>query len=75
MGLWDEEIKCLFLRTRNPTKNILDELIKNIFNMEPYTDEATNILKKTQRSFTDFRNKYNDQLLKLVEEFNNKQNR
>ena len=75
MGLWDKEIKCFFLRTRNPTKNILNELIKNIFNMKPYTNEATNIFKKTQRSFTDFRNKYNDQLLKLVKKLNNKQNR
>ncbi|CAG8772670.1 12674_t:CDS:1, partial [Funneliformis caledonium] len=38
--LWHEEIKCLFLRNRNPSDAAIESLIFKIFNYEPYSNEA-----------------------------------
>ena len=45
--LWDESIKCLFLRFRNPPSQILDEIITKIFNVKVYANVAKRYLEKT----------------------------
>ena len=67
--LWDESIKCLFLRFRNPPSQILDEIIAKIFNVKVYANVAKRYLEKTRKSFTDFRNKFNQNILESVEEY------
>lgn len=67
--LWDESIKCLFLRFRNPPSQILDEMIAKIFNVKVYANVAKRYLEKTRKSFTDFRNKFNQNILESVEEY------
>ena len=67
--LWDESIKCLFLRFQNPPSQILDEIITKIFNVKVYANVAKRYLEKTRKSFTDFRNKFNQNILESVEEY------
>ncbi|GBC21902.2 hypothetical protein GLOIN_2v1790601 [Rhizophagus irregularis DAOM 181602=DAOM 197198] len=47
--LWLEEAKCLFLRCRSPPASSIEELIKEIFGYEPYTDNAIDIIKHTKK--------------------------
>jgi hypothetical protein len=67
--LWDESVKCLFLRARNPSGQVLDDLIIKIFNIQIYTNEAKGLLEKTRKVFNDFRNKFNGQVLAQVKEY------
>ena len=67
--LWDESVKCLFLRFRNPPSQILDEIIEKIFNVKVYSDVAKKYLEKTRKTFTDFRNKFNQNILESVDEY------
>ncbi|CAB4396644.1 unnamed protein product [Rhizophagus irregularis] len=46
--LWDESVKCLFLRVRNPSSEALDNLVVKIFWFKIYTSEARGYLDKTQ---------------------------
>ncbi|CAG8761262.1 16048_t:CDS:2, partial [Rhizophagus irregularis] len=45
--LWDESVKCLFLRVRNPSSEALDNLVVKIFRFKIYTSEARGYLDKT----------------------------
>jgi hypothetical protein len=67
--LWDESVKCLFLRFRDPPSTILDEVISKIFNVKIYSDVAKKYLEKTRRTFSDFRNKFNQNVLEGVDEY------
>ncbi|UZO28609.1 uncharacterized protein OCT59_022126 [Rhizophagus irregularis] len=67
--LWDESVKCLFLRARNPSSEALDDLVVKIFQFKIYTSEARSYLEKTRKSLIDFRNKFNQNILNLVEEY------
>ncbi|CAB4445991.1 unnamed protein product [Rhizophagus irregularis] len=67
--LWDESVKCLFLRVRNPSSEALDDLVVKIFRFKIYTSEAKGYLDKTRKSLTDFRNKFNQNILNLVREY------
>lgn len=69
MRLWDESVKCLFLRTRDPCSEALDDLIVKIFQIKIYTGEAKEHLKRTRKSLTDFRNKLNKNILSAVTEY------
>ncbi|RIB19923.1 hypothetical protein C2G38_2180572 [Gigaspora rosea] len=42
--LWHEEIKCLFLRCRNPSTGAIESLITEIFKYELYSNEAVEII-------------------------------
>ncbi|CAB4440694.1 unnamed protein product [Rhizophagus irregularis] len=42
--LWHEEIKCLFLRCREPPERAIESLIAKIFNYELYSNEATEVI-------------------------------
>ena len=46
-------------------------MIKKIFIIEIYSDQAQRMLKRTKSSFSDFRNKYNDHIIKLVDDYKN----
>ncbi|PKC07800.1 hypothetical protein RhiirA5_478871 [Rhizophagus irregularis] len=67
--LWDESVKCLFLRARNLSSEALDDLVVKIFQFKIYTSEARSYLEKTRKSLIDFRNKFNQNILNLVEEY------
>ena len=53
--LWDESVKCLFLRARNPSGQALDDLIIKIFNIQIYTNEAKGLLEKTRKFWLIFK--------------------
>ncbi|EXX65947.1 hypothetical protein RirG_128460 [Rhizophagus irregularis DAOM 197198w] len=61
--LWNESVKCLFLRVRNPSSEALDNLVVKIFQFKIYTSKARGYLDKTRKSLTDFRNKFNQNIL------------
>ncbi|CAB4383114.1 unnamed protein product [Rhizophagus irregularis] len=67
--LWDESVKCLFLRARSLRGEVFDELITKIFKIKIHSNEAKSYLKKTRKFFIDFRNKFNQIILTSVEEF------
>ncbi|CAB4392220.1 unnamed protein product [Rhizophagus irregularis] len=67
--LWDKSVKCLFLRVRNLSSEVLDNLVVKIFWFKIYTSEARRYLDKTHKSLTDFRNKFNQNILNLVREY------
>ncbi|GBC51885.2 hypothetical protein GLOIN_2v1786777 [Rhizophagus irregularis DAOM 181602=DAOM 197198] len=50
--LWDESVKCLFLRARNPSSEALDDLVVKIFQFKIYTSEARSYLEKTRKGTT-----------------------
>ncbi|GBC31178.2 hypothetical protein GLOIN_2v1786777 [Rhizophagus irregularis DAOM 181602=DAOM 197198] len=47
----------------------LDNLVVKIFQFKIYTSEARGYLDKTHKSLTDFRNKFNQNILNLVREY------
>ncbi|CAB4377769.1 unnamed protein product [Rhizophagus irregularis] len=53
--LWDESVKCLFLRVRNPSSEALDNLVVKIFQFKIYTSEARGYLDKTLREYKEIR--------------------
>ncbi|CAB4398401.1 unnamed protein product [Rhizophagus irregularis] len=67
--LWNESVKCLFLRVRNPSSEALNNLVVKIFQFKIYTSEARGYLDKTRKSLTDFRNRFNQNILNLVREY------
>ncbi|UZO22419.1 uncharacterized protein OCT59_014782 [Rhizophagus irregularis] len=67
--LWDESVKCLFLRARSPCGEVFDELITKIFKIKIHSNEAKSYLEKTRKFFINFRNKFNQIILTSVEEF------
>lgn len=54
---------------RNPSSEALDNLVVKIFRFKIYTSEARGYLDKTRKSLTDFRNKFNQNILNLVREY------
>ncbi|CAG8577304.1 17600_t:CDS:2 [Cetraspora pellucida] len=64
-----EEMKCLFLRCRNPPDGAIESLITEIFNYELYSNEAVEIICHSKQVFTDFRSKFNKSIAELVHEF------
>lgn len=67
--LWDESVKCLFLRARSPRGEVFDDLITKIFKIKLHSNESKSYLEKTRKFFIDFRNKFNQIILTSVEEF------
>ena len=68
---WDflEELKCLFLRARNPNKNIFEDLVQQIFNCDLNSGKGINWLHAANRNFSDFRNKFLDSVDELIDAF------
>ncbi|KAF0352753.1 hypothetical protein F8M41_015190 [Gigaspora margarita] len=70
-----EEIKCLFLRSRDPPASIIESLITKIFNYKLYSNEAVEIICHLKRVLTDFCSKFNKKIAGLVLEFKERQSR
>jgi hypothetical protein len=59
----------LFLRVRETPNEAIVNAFKKVFGIDIYSDRAKNIIKNTKISFTDYRNKYNDGVMKYVDEY------
>ncbi|GBC18148.2 protein split ends isoform X6 [Rhizophagus irregularis DAOM 181602=DAOM 197198] len=53
--LIDEEMKCLFLRTRNPPDHAFDKITQKIFGHDAYQSVAKSINERYHKSFSDYR--------------------
>jgi len=62
-------MKCLFLRARDPPVESLDSFIKMITGEHLHSKESHEFLDRVRKSFTDYRNKYNENIQKLIQEF------
>ncbi|CAG8703944.1 2432_t:CDS:2, partial [Rhizophagus irregularis] len=67
-----EELKCLFLRVRNPPKRALEELVQQIIKCDLNSAEGLEWLRIANRQFGDFRNKFLDGIEKLVDSLKEK---
>ncbi|CAG8733782.1 15532_t:CDS:2, partial [Dentiscutata erythropus] len=61
--IWDEEIKCLFLRARFSSATCIDEFVKKIFGYPLYSKEGTEIRTKTKNTLSDFWHRLNQSVL------------
>jgi hypothetical protein len=61
-----EELKCLFLRVRNPPKRAFEELIRQVLKCELNSAEGIEWLHTTIRHFGDFRHKLVNSIESLV---------
>jgi hypothetical protein len=64
-----EELKCLFLRARNPPKRAFEELIRKIIKCDLNSAEGIEWLQTANRHFGDFRNKFVNSIEDLVKNF------
>ncbi|CAG8841951.1 34529_t:CDS:2, partial [Gigaspora margarita] len=64
-----EELKCLFLRVRNPHKNAIEELVRQIIKCDLNSADGIEWLRVGNRHFGDFRNKLLDGTENLIELF------
>ena len=62
-----EELKCLFLRSRDPEKNAFEELVRQIFNCDLNTTKGTDWLRAASRNFRDFCNKFLDSIEEKID--------
>ena len=64
------ECKCLFLRTRTPSKSVLQFIIEKIWPQYTYnTSQSTSALTKAHNNFDSWRNNLNRELKKTAELF------
>ena len=63
-------MKCLFLCVRKPLDSAFDSLVKRVFNIENiHSEKAKYVLLRTKNSLRDYRNKFIDNVVKLVDEY------
>ncbi|UZO19140.1 uncharacterized protein OCT59_010440 [Rhizophagus irregularis] len=67
--LIDEEMKCLFLQTRNPPDHAFDKITQKIFGHDAYQSVAKSINERYHKSFSDYRYQLKNVLSTLVKEF------
>ncbi|CAB4427921.1 unnamed protein product [Rhizophagus irregularis] len=67
--LIDEEMKCLFLRTRNPPDHAFNKITQKIFGHDAYQSMAKSINERYHKSFSDYRYQLKNVLSALVKEF------
>ena len=61
------ECKCLFLRTRTPSKDVLQFIVKGIWpNFKFNTSQSANVLSKAHSNFDSWRNTLNRELKKTA---------
>jgi hypothetical protein len=65
----DEELKVLFLKTRNPPDHAFVKLIQKIFNVNAHTSLACTMIKRSRAAFSDYRYSFKSSLDLLVKEF------
>jgi hypothetical protein len=69
-----EELKCLFLRVRNPTNSVFEELIRKIVKCEINSAEGIEWLQTAKTNFGDFRNKFVNGIEAKVKDFKKQRN-
>ena len=63
-------MKCLFLCVRKSLDFAFDSLVKRVFNIENiHGEKAKYVLIHTKNSLRDYRNKFIDNVVKLVDEY------
>ncbi|PKC54405.1 hypothetical protein RhiirA1_477374 [Rhizophagus irregularis] len=67
-----EELKCLFLRARGPEKSAFKELVRQIFSYDLNSVEGIECLCAASRNFSDFHNKFLDNIEEAVTIFKKK---
>ncbi|GET01428.1 hypothetical protein GLOIN_2v1488591 [Rhizophagus clarus] len=67
--LIDEEMKCLFLRTRNPPDHAFDKITQKIFGHDAYQSVVKSINERYHKSFFNYRYQLKNVLSTLVKEF------
>ena len=64
------ELKCLFLRSRNPPTSVLQQIIENIWpKYVVNSTESSAYLSKAHKSFDSFRNELNKNVTSLARQF------
>ena len=56
---------------RNSRNKTFDELIVKIFKVKIYSNEGKSLLERIRKSFMDFRNKFNQNILNEINEYKN----
>ena len=64
--LFDKELKCLFLHSRDPSRLAFEQLVNKIFGIETYKKKAKDLVKDAGTRFNDYRNKFNDSVASHV---------
>ncbi|PKC56589.1 hypothetical protein RhiirA1_473781 [Rhizophagus irregularis] len=68
--LIDEEIKCLFLKSRFPPGHAFEKLVRKIFpELETYSSTAKSIIDRCRKSFSDYRYQLRITIEELIQEF------
>jgi hypothetical protein len=62
-------MKCLFLRVRYPPAQAMEDLVKKIFLTNVHNDKTISLIKRCKLGFSDYRNKYNDAITNLADEY------
>lgn len=70
--LWGEEIKCLWLRCREPSDETVEDFIKEIFDYDLFSSDAEEVISHSKRTLSDFRSKFNKKIEALVRELKEK---
>ncbi len=66
----DKILKCLFFCIRNPSGDILDDVVKKVFtNYEIHSKQTICVVIYFRNSFNDYQNKYNEAILSLIENY------
>ena len=64
------ELKCLFLRSRNPPNSAIQQIIENIWpEYIVNSRESSAYLSKAHKSFDSFRNDFNKNVNSLAHQF------
>jgi hypothetical protein len=62
-------MKCLFLRIRDPSVEILDNFVITITREHLHNNMSQEFLDCVRKSFTDYRNKFNDNIQRIISDF------
>ncbi|CAG8794324.1 7996_t:CDS:2, partial [Racocetra persica] len=72
LRIWLEELKCLFLRTRNPSQAAFDQLVSAVLPSSKLADDDfQQLLEKSKATFSDFRHAFNKDLKNIALEYLN----
>lgn len=66
--LWSEEIKCLFLKCREPSDEAIEDFVKRIFDYDLFSHDAEEVISHSKWTLADFRSKFNKQIAGKVRE-------
>lgn len=67
-----EELKCLFLRVRNPPRSALEDLVSQFIECDLNSAEGIDWLRTANKNFDDFRKNLTNSIEELVKSFKEK---